>query len=71
MDDEHPRFVVRFDRALDGWEVYDELARFAVFGCDRKRVCDEYARERNHKPRSGGSSQLSSCINKQLHGVPR
>jgi hypothetical protein len=42
---EHPRFVVRYEHG--GWEVYDELVRFAVFGADRRRACEDYARFRN------------------------
>lgn len=41
---EHPRFVVRLDRLVDdGWEVFDELGRCAVFGSDSAIHCDMYA----------------------------
>lgn len=47
-DREHPRFVVRFEKTFGlGWEVYDELVRQAIFGCDRKTVCEVYANRRN------------------------
>jgi hypothetical protein len=44
---EHPRFVVFAEG--DYWIVFDELARMAVFGCDRRGRCDEYARARNRE----------------------
>ena len=47
-DSDHPRFVVRFEKNFClGWEVYDELERCSIFGCDRKNICEDYARRRN------------------------
>jgi hypothetical protein len=42
---EHPRFVVMADG--DHWVVFDELARMAIFGCDVRWRCEQYARARN------------------------
>jgi hypothetical protein len=42
---EHPRFVVLAEGNY--WVVFDELARMAIFGCDRKWRCEEYALARN------------------------
>jgi hypothetical protein len=42
---EHPRFVVMMEGGY--WVVFDELSQMAVFGCDARWRCEEYAKARN------------------------